>query len=52
MPENESQHFRPPKKDDCCVARQEQLLKVNYEVEFCVEIEECNIINVFCMDEE
>ena len=51
MAENESQHRRrKPKKDECCVAKQEQLLKVDYAVTFCVEIEECEIINVTCMD--
>ena len=52
MPDNEAQFGRrPPKKDDCCVARQEQLLKVDYTVTFSVNIEECEITNVTCVNE-
>jgi len=50
MADNEAQlGRRPPKKDDCCVAKQEQLL--DYDVTFCVDIEECKITNVTCVSE-
>ena len=43
----------PPKKDkDCCVADQTQFLRVDYDVTFSVDIEECNIIEVTVVDEE
>ncbi len=42
----------PPKDKDCCIADQTQLLKVEYEVTFCVDIEECEIIDVFCLGDD
>jgi len=51
----EEESRRPPKScddKDCCIADQTQLLKVEYEVVFCVDIEECNIVEVFCLGED
>ena len=51
----EEEGFRPPnppQDDNCSITDQCQLLKVDYNVKFCVEIEECDIIEVISINED
>ena len=46
--ENETQKYPHPGNEECCLTEEEQTLCTKYRVEFCVDIRNCEVVDVSC----